>query len=106
MKCAKKKQKKPRRFLLSFFGFLVVAYFLYHTIEGERGWFAMLRLQREISMAEDMLLRVHTEKVELEKRANLLKDEAMDPDLLDEKSRELLNYSKPGEIIILVPPKK
>ena len=32
--------------------------------------------------------------------------ETLDPDLLDEESRKTLNYSKPGEIIILSPPGK
>ncbi len=82
---------------------MLVGYFLYHTIDGERGLFAMLRMQNEVKMAEKTLVRLQGERKELDHRTKLLKNDSLDPDLLDEKSRELLNYSKPNEIVILTP---
>ena len=82
---------------------MLVGYFLYHTIEGNRGWFAMLRMQNEVKSAEKTLVRLQEKRKELDHRTQLLKKDSLDPDLLDEKSRELLNYSKPNEIIILMP---
>ncbi|MFA6279957.1 MAG: septum formation initiator family protein [Bdellovibrionales bacterium] len=90
----------------SLIGASLVGYFLYHTVQGDRGWFAMLRVQNEIKIGEANLARLTKEREELEHRTTLLRDKSMDPDLLDEKARELLNYSKPNEIIILTPQDK
>lgn len=99
-----RRKKRIRQILLSIVGVLVVGYFLYHTIQGERGWFAMLRMQHEVGLAEETLSKLEKEREDLENRTQLLRNNNLDPDLLDEKSRELLNYSKPNEIIILTPP--
>lgn len=84
-------------------GACLVGYFVYHTVQGDRGWVAMIRMQHEVKAAEATLDRLQTERKELEHRTKLLHSNSLDPDLLEEKSRELLNYSKPGEIVILLP---
>ncbi len=66
----------------------------------------MVRMQHEVGRAETTLSRLRKEREELQHRTQLLKNESLDPDLLEEKSRELLNYSKPNEIIILTPVEK
>ncbi len=64
----------------------------------------MLRLQNEVNMAKASLERLQQEHKELDHRVQLMRPGSMDPDLLDEKSREMLNMSKPNEIVILTPP--
>lgn len=66
----------------------------------------MLRLQHDVVAAQDTLSQLQKNRHELAHRVQLLHPESLDPDLLEEKSRELLNYSKPNEIIILTPPEK
>jgi cell division protein FtsB len=88
----------------SVLGACIVAYFLYHTIQGERGWLAMLRLQNEVVKSQANLSQLQQDRKELDHRVKLMRPESMDPDLLDEKSRELLNYSKPNEIMVMTPP--
>ena len=100
---SKAQKARIRHMFWTLLGVLVVSYFLYHTVQGERGWFAMVRMQNEVQTAEKTLQQLEAERQELEHRTKLLRTESMDPDLLDEKSRELLNYSKPNEIIILSP---
>ena len=63
----------------------------------------MLRMQNEVKIAETTLAKLQQERDELQHRTELLRNDSMDPDMLDEKSRELLNYSKPNEIVILTP---
>jgi cell division protein FtsB len=82
----------------------VVGYFLYHTVQGDRGWFAMLRLQQQVNAEQAELSQLQKQHQELEHRVQLMRPDSLDPDLLDEKSRELLNYSKPDEIVILTSP--
>ena len=87
----------------SVIGACIVGYFLYHTIQGDRGWLAMLRLQNEVTASQNNLSQLQQENKELAHRVQLMRPGSMDPDLLDEKSREMLDYSKPNEIIVLTP---
>lgn len=99
----RKKSRWIQQTLWSTLGAIIAGYFLYHTIQGERGWFAMLRMEHEVTVAETTLAKLKKNREELEHRTDLLRNDNMDPDLLEEKSRELLNYSKPNEIVILTP---
>lgn len=98
--------KRTWQVFASVAGACVVGYFLYHTVEGERGWLAMLRLKNEVAAAQDNLSQLQQEHKELDHRVQLMRPGSIDPDLLDEKSREMLDYSKPNEIIILRPKDK
>jgi cell division protein FtsB len=98
--------KHTWRTIASALGACFVGYFLYHTIQGDRGWLAMLRLQQQVNSAQENLSQLQNQHRELEHRVQILRPNSLDPDLLDEKSRELLNYSKPGEIVILTPSQK
>ncbi|MFA5041358.1 MAG: septum formation initiator family protein [Bdellovibrionales bacterium] len=99
----------PRRtwqMAVSAIGVCIVGYFLYHTVEGERGWVAKVHLQNETKEAEETLQKLREERESLERRVKLIRPESIDPDLLDEQARKSLNYSKPNEIIILTPEEK
>lgn len=98
--------KRTGQTIASVVGACIVAYFLYHTIQGDRGWLAMLRLQNQVRTQQENLSQLQQEHKELDHRVQLMRPDHLDPDLLDEKSREMLNYSKPNEIIILTPADK
>jgi len=100
------KKKIISQIFWSVIGALVVGYFLYHTFQGDRGLLAMLRVQNEVKIADTTLKKLKHDREILEHKTKMLRNGSMDPDLLDEKSRELLNYSKPNEIIILTPDEK
>lgn len=87
-------------------GFCIVGYFLYRTVEGDRGWIARMRLQDEIAASQETLDALKRDREALEHRVLLMRPERVDPDLLEEEARKTLNYSKPNEIIILTPPDK
>jgi cell division protein FtsB len=95
--------KRTWQMIASVAGACIVGYFLYHTIEGERGWVAQMHLQNEVDAAQDKLSQLQKEHEALDHRVHLMRPETLDPDLLDEESRKTLNYSKPNEIIILSP---
>ncbi len=96
--------KRTWQTVASVIGACIVVYFLYHTIQGDRGWLAMLRLQNQLATSQNNLSQLQQEHKELNHRVLLMRPNSMDPDLLDEKSREMLDYSKPNEIIVLTPP--
>jgi len=85
-------------------GFCVVGYFAYHSFEGERGLYSYLRLTEQVRIAREHRDDVRAERVVMERRVALLRADSLDPDMLDEQSRALLNYARPDEIIILEAP--
>ncbi|MFN8760118.1 MAG: FtsB family cell division protein [Tagaea sp.] len=85
-------------------GFCVVGYFADHSFEGERGIHAFLRLGEQVAIARAHLDDLRDERATLERRVALLRADSLDPDMLDEQARALLNFARPGEIVILEPP--
>jgi cell division protein FtsB len=81
-------------------GFCVVGYFAYHSVEGDRGLVAYLRLNEQITLAKAQLAEVAAERKALEQRVSLLRPNRLDPDMLDERARLLLNLARPDEIVI------
>lgn len=96
--------KRTWQTILSVLAACIVVYFLYHTIQGDHGWMAMLRLKNEVSAQQANLSQLQKEHQDLDHRIHLMRPDSLDPDLLDEESRKALDYTKPNEVIILTPP--
>lgn len=79
----------------------VAAYFVYHATYGDRGFFAVVSLNERIAEAELIRAHVADRKAGLEARVALLKAESLDPDLLEERARQLLDMAHPDDRIIL-----
>ncbi|MFC7332049.1 FtsB family cell division protein [Rhodocista pekingensis] len=84
-------------------GASVVAYFAYHTVQGDRGLVALTHLQGEVEEASRVLADVRHEREQLEHRARLLRPDNLDPDMLEERARLLLNKTHPDDLVILLP---
>ncbi len=82
----------------------LVGYFVYHAIQGPRGLIMYSHLKGEVRQAEGTLNGLTEERKQLEARTSRLRTDSLDPDLLDERARELLNYSRPDEVVIILPP--
>ncbi len=78
----------------------LMLYFIYHIIQGERGILSWLRLQQKISDAEQQLTVVQEEQEILERRVQLLRPDSLDPDMLEERARKVLNFAKKDEVVI------
>jgi cell division protein FtsB len=81
-------------------GICAVGYFAYHLFHGDRGLIAWWQLSQRVENAREVLDAVQTERKALENRVTLLHPQSLDPDMLDERARIMLNYGKPGEIVI------
>lgn len=81
-------------------GIGAVAYFVYHTVEGDRGVLAWLRLKNEILEAELQLAKVTAERQSLEHRVLLLRPDHLDPDMLEERARIMLNMGREDEVVV------
>jgi cell division protein FtsB len=80
----------------------LAVYFVYHAIEGSRGWYAYLAVEEELAATEMQLVQLRTERLALEQRVRRLSDGSIDPDLLDELARRHLSLVDPLDVIILL----
>lgn len=84
-----------------FFGCLLVGYFAYHIIEGERGLPAWQHLSDEVVKAEMTLAALKEERMKLERRVSLLRPDGLDLDLLEERARVMLDLGHPSDMLIV-----
>lgn len=76
---------------------VVLVYFSYHAISGERGLLALIQLSQKIDMSRADLDIVHAERLKMERNVRLMRDESLDLDLLDEQARRVLGYADKDE---------
>jgi cell division protein FtsB len=99
---------KKRRFLqnaLLYLGAMsLIAYFAFHTYFGENGLQAQKETQLVIVGLKQDLQKLRYEREAYEHRISLLQNDKLDPDMLDERARRVLNYAAPKEVVIMVKP--
>lgn len=78
---------------------LVLLYFSFHLIYGNRGIIAYLKLQLDLTKSFNKLQELKSEKFKIENRARLLRPESLDKDILDEITRNILGLSSSKEQI-------
>jgi cell division protein FtsB len=98
-------RRRLRHVVGPFLGLTAVVYFAYHTVQGERGLLAWWRLNHEIRQAEETLGGLEEEQDGLERRAQLLRPDNLDPDMLEERARLMLNMGHDNEVIVILPHK-
>src|SRR5262249_34375431 len=74
---------------------LVIGYFGVNAYSGNHGLRAKQDLDQQIAELSDELASLKAERAGWERRVVLLKPESIDPDMLDERARVLLNYADP-----------
>ncbi len=99
---------RPRiRAFLTALGLYVVAalfigYFGVNAYTGKNGINARQELDQQIADLAGEVERVKAERERWERRVALLKADRIDPDMLDERARQILNYLDPHEVTIVV----
>lgn len=79
----------------------VVGYFIYHSIQGERGILAWVQFQERLTFSLAELDEILKERKALEEKVQDLRPESINRDLLDQQVRLQLGYTHPDEIVIL-----
>ena len=79
---------------------LVIGYFGVNAYSGNRGLRAKQDLDQQIAELSAELEALKAERANWERRVSLLKSESIDPDMLDERARALLDYADPRELIL------
>ena len=93
-------RRRARYIVGPFLGVCFFAYFAYHAVQGDRGLLAWARVANEIESARAVFAEAVAERRLLEHRVALLRPEHLDPDMLDERARTLLNLVGENEFVI------
>ena len=78
---------------------LVIGYFGVNAYSGNRGLRAKQDLDQQIAELSAELDALKAERANWERRVSLLKSESIDPDMLDERARALLDYADPRDVV-------
>ena len=84
---------------------LFIGYFAVNAFSGNHGLRAKQQLEEQIGELSSELRAVEVERVQWERRVSLLRSDRLDPDLLDERAREELQYLHPREVTLPVKPR-
>ena len=81
----------------------LVVYFAYHAIQGERGINSWVDLREDLTVAQERLTELEGQRLHLENKVQRLRRDYLDPDLLEERARLLLNYGRASEVVLMLP---
>jgi cell division protein FtsB len=95
-------RRRARHVIAPMIGALLVAYFGYHAVQGDRGLLAYLQLTQEIKKAQLSLELFRADRELIERRVALLRPEGIEPDMLDERVRVMLNFAHKDEVVIML----
>jgi cell division protein FtsB len=96
--------RRRARFLVGpLLGAALTSYFVYHTVEGDRGLRAWRDIAQQLRGAKEALAAAEAERDALAHKAAGLDPHHVDPDLLDQQIRSTLDLVAPNEIVIMQP---
>ncbi|SFT93677.1 septum formation initiator family protein [Mesorhizobium sp. YR577] len=95
------KERKTGRLIVPALAVLFLSYFGFHAYHGEFGIYSKYRLQDRTVELQAKLDTVRSQRIELERRVQLLHDGTLEKDMLDEQARKALNLSHSDEITII-----
>jgi cell division protein FtsB len=78
---------------------LIIGYFGVNAYTGNHGLKARQDLDLQIAQLSGELRTLKDEREAWERRVALLKSDRIDPDMLDERARALLDYVDPRELV-------
>ncbi len=81
---------------------LLIGYFGINAYTGNHGIRAKQSLDIEIADLKHELAAITAERQRWARRVSLLKTDQIDPDMLDERARYLLDYADPRDMTVLL----
>ena len=104
--CGMVTRKRLRRILntlaLYALAALLIGYFGVNAYNGDRGLKAKEDIERQMATLTGELDRLQAEQAQWERRIALLKSDDLDPDMLDERARTLLDYADPHDLTLML----
>ena len=90
---------------LYFLATAFIGYFAVNAFTGNHGLRAQHDLEQQMASMRDELARLRSEKAAWEQRVSLLRSDGIDPDMLEERVRALLDYVDPRDVTLLLNPR-
>ena len=84
---------------------LLIGYFGVNAFSGNRGLNAQQEIDRQMDVLGHELDQLKHEHAQWRQRIALLKSDDLDPDMLDERARALLDYAGRGEVTMMFEPR-
>ena len=81
---------------------LLIGYFGVNAYTGNHGLKAQKDIDQQIGDLSAELKQLKAERSRWEHRVSLLKSESLDPDMVEERARVLLNYVHPRDVTLLL----
>lgn len=75
------------------------AVLIYSAIASDTGYRALASVNRDVDTLSAEVDALRARRMALEKRADLLNPKSLDPDLIDERIRGVLGYSREGDVV-------
>ena len=96
------KKRNTGRLILPVICAAVIAYFGFHAYHGEFGIYSEYRFEARAAELQSRFDQVHDQRLQLERRVQLLHDGTLEKDMLDEQARRGLNVSKANELTVML----
>jgi cell division protein FtsB len=101
---------RRRRSILTAFALYILAaafigYFAVNAFTGNHGLRAQQDLEQQMTSIKEELDALKSERAEWEQRVSLLRPDRIDPDMLEERGRALLDYVDPRDVTLLLKPR-
>ncbi len=81
----------------------LLGYFGWHGYYGPRSFDHRDALAAKAEALDIKVAAIREERRALESKVALMRPQSIDPDMLDELARSMLDYGKPGELIVKLP---
>lgn len=90
-----------RSILTSLTCLALISYFSFHLITGDHGLRSRADLQNRVTALQGELAGLKAVRGRIERDVDLMRANRLDPDMLDEQVRAILNFAHPNDIVIL-----
>jgi cell division protein FtsB len=78
----------------------LIVYIAYHAVQGDRGLIALWQLSKQVTQAKSIHLRLKHERESIQNRVDLLNPNTLDLDMLEERVRFMMGYSRTDEVVV------
>jgi len=81
---------------------VLIGYFGINAYTGAHGLKAKQDLGQQMDELSKELARLKLERASWQQRVSLLRADRLDPDMLDERARAMLDYAHPGDLVLML----
>jgi len=103
MAIGREMKRRVRMAIAPLFFFALASYFGWTAARGDHGLVAEAQRKALLAQARADLTRVQAQQADWKRKVAALGTHHLDPDLLNERAREMLNLSNPHDILVPYP---